>query len=70
MEWILQLGDDLDLHQDVLGKRLDCHAGASRLANEILTVNAVECGKIAHIGKETGGLINPGKGRGMTDDIC
>lgn len=50
-------GDDLDLDENALGKRLDRDGAArGKVLAEGLSVNAVECGEIIHVVHEAGSL--------------
>jgi hypothetical protein len=61
--------DDFHFDEDVLRQSLDSNAGACRLFGEILAVDGVERGEIAHIGEEAGGLHGVFKrGTGFFED--
>ena len=48
--------DCFDFTQNVLGQSLHCAAATSGLADKILCVHFVKCGKVVHVGDEAGGL--------------
>ena len=52
----LLYSDGLDLTQNALRQSLHSYAASGGLGSEVLCVNLVECGEIAHVSQEAGGL--------------